>query len=222
MAVGSFVSYLRVSTQSQGADGLGVDGQRADVTRYLNGGAWTLLAEYVEVESGKRTDRLELARALAHARRHRATLVIAKLDRLARDVHFISGLAKAGVPFVACDMPNASEFETNIRASMAQEEGRLISVRTRAALQAARARGTKLGGHRGDVAAARSRTVKAERADAAAEAVRGAVARARQAGVTSLAGIARYLDEIGVHTRSGGTWHASQVRALLARLDRPA
>src|SRR5258708_2007073 len=146
MANGKFVSYLRVSTARQGASGLGLEAQRAAVTGYLNGGEWTLVQELVEVESGKRNDRSVLAEALRLCRKHKATLVIAKLDRLARNVAFISNLMKSGVEFVAVDMPSANRFVVHILAAVAEQEAEAISKRTKAALAAAKARGTQLGG----------------------------------------------------------------------------
>jgi DNA invertase Pin-like site-specific DNA recombinase len=142
---GKFISYLRVSTDKQGRDGNGVAAQRKAVEDYLNGGSWQLLGEFVEVESGKRGDRPELAKAIAACKRHRARLVIAKLDRLSRDVAFIADLMKR-VDFVCCDRPNAKPFELHIYAALAQEERRMISERTRAGLAAAKERGVVLGG----------------------------------------------------------------------------
>ena len=142
------VSYLRVSTARQGTSGLGLEAPRAAVAGFLNGGDWTLVQEVLEVESGKRNDRPALATALKLCRKHRATLVIAKLDRLARNVAFISNLMKSGVEFVAVDMPQANRFVVHILAAVAEQEAEAISKRTKAALAAAKARGTKLGGRR--------------------------------------------------------------------------
>ena len=136
-----FVSYLRVSTTKQGASGLGLEAQRKAVADYLNGGDWTLLGEYVEVESGRKNDRPELLKALEHCRLTGAKLVIAKLDRLSRNAHFLIGLQEAGVPFVAADMPNANELTVGIMALVAREERKAISSRTKAALAAAKERG---------------------------------------------------------------------------------
>ena len=127
---GKFVSYLRVSTQRQGKSGLGLEAQREAVSGYLNGGKWTLVSEIVEVESGKRADRPELAKALSLCRLHRATLLVAKLDRLARNVAFISALMESGVKFVAVDLPQANELTVHIMASMAEYEAKAISART--------------------------------------------------------------------------------------------
>src|SRR5215213_6425076 len=145
MAQGSFVSYLRVSTDRQGRSGLGLEAQRKAVDDFLNGGQWELIAEFVEVESGKRDDRPKLAEALALCRLHSAILVIAKLDRLSRDAAFLLGLQKAGVRFVAADMPEANELVVGILAVVAQAERKMISARTKAALAAAKARGVRLG-----------------------------------------------------------------------------
>src|SRR3982751_3830790 len=145
MAKGRYVSYLRVSTDRQGRSGLGLDAQRKAVEDFLYGGPWDLIAEFVEVESGKRDDRPKLAEALALCRLHNATLVIAKLDRLSRDAAFLLGLQKAGVRFVAADMPEANELVVCIMAVVAQAERKMISARTKAALIAAKARGVRLG-----------------------------------------------------------------------------
>src|SRR3954454_15415444 len=145
MADGRFISYLRVSTAQQGASGLGLEAQRAAVTDYLNGGKWKLVDEVVEIESGKRNDRPALATALRLCRKHRATLVIAKLDRLARNVAFIANLMESGVEFVAVDMPQATKFTVHIMAAVAEQEAEAISKRTKAALEAAKVRSKVLG-----------------------------------------------------------------------------
>ena len=122
MARGKFISYLRVSTHQQGQSGLGIEAQRKAVEDYLNGGRWTLLREYVEVESGKRSDRPQLLAALAHAKTTGATLVIAKLDRLARNVAFISNLMESGVEFVAADLPMANRLTVHVLAAVAEHD----------------------------------------------------------------------------------------------------
>ena len=137
---GKFVSYLRVSTDKQGLRGLGIAAQRQAVLEHLDGGKWQLVAEFVEQESGKRSDRPELAKAIATCKKLKATLVIARLDRLARNVAFISGLMERKVEFVACDMPNATPFMLHIYAAVAEQEARAISERTKAAMQAAKMR----------------------------------------------------------------------------------
>ena len=143
------IAYYRVSTKQQGESGLGLEGQVATVAAYARGQGAEVLKTYREVESGKRADRPELAKALAHARRSRATLVIAKLDRLARNVHFLSGLMESNVDFIACDNPHANKLTIHILAAVAEDEAQRISARTKAALAAYRARGGLLGGAAG-------------------------------------------------------------------------
>lgn len=224
MAEGKFISYLRVSTVKQGVSGLGLEAQRRAVTDFLNGGSWELLSEYVEVESGKKNDRPELNKALAHCRITGATLVIAKLDRLSRNAHFLIGLQEAGVHFIATDMPSANELTVGIMALVAQEERKAISQRTKAALAAAKERGVKLGCPKG---AAHLRQygnelgVKAVKANAdeRAEKLKEVVLAIQQErGITSLNGIAAELNRMSITTARGGAWHASSVKNLLARL----
>jgi DNA invertase Pin-like site-specific DNA recombinase len=216
---GRFISYLRVSTAEQGASGLGIEAQRAAVLAYLNGGSWTLLAELTETESGKNSGRPELAKALAQCKLTGATLLIAKLDRLSRNVAFISALMEQGVPFVACDMPHATPFELHIRASVAEEEARMISKRTKSALAAAKARGTKLGGWR--PRAEKPDTTEATKAlqqaaDGFARSVAPIVREMREQGC-SLAQIAVKLTSDGIRTSRGGAWTPTAVRNVLAR-----
>src|SRR5215510_6853364 len=142
---GKFISYLRVSTDKQGERGYGIEAQRKAVEDYLNGGNWQLVGEYVEVESGKRNDRPQLAAALAACRKHKAKLIIAKLDRLSRNVAFIAALMDSKIEFVCCDFPTANRLTLHILAAVAEHEREMISQRTRAGLAAARERGVKLG-----------------------------------------------------------------------------
>jgi DNA invertase Pin-like site-specific DNA recombinase len=148
MIAARFVSYLRVSTAKQGASGLGLEAQREAITAYLNGGCWQLLGEHIEVESGKRADRPALTAALHQCKLTGAVLVIARLDRLSRNVAFLANLMDSGVEFVAVDNPTATRFTLHILAAVAEHEAAMISARTKAALAAARARGVKLGGRR--------------------------------------------------------------------------
>ena len=150
MANGKFISYLRVSTKKQGISGLGLEAQRETVSTYLNGGSWQLVAELVEVESGGKNDRPKLAEALLLCRLHGATLIVAKLDRLARNAHFLMGLQNAGVDFVAADMPDANRMTVGILACVAEGESKMTSLRTKAALAAAKANGVKLGAYHKD------------------------------------------------------------------------
>jgi DNA invertase Pin-like site-specific DNA recombinase len=143
---GRFVAYYRVSTDKQGDRGYGLEAQRKAVRDYMNGGDWKLVGEFTEVESGKRTDnRPELEKALVAAKKHRATLILAKLDRLARNVAFIAGLMERKVEFVCCDMPTATPFMLHVYAAVAEEERRVIAARTKAGLAAAKAKGVELG-----------------------------------------------------------------------------
>ena len=219
---GKFVSYLRVSTAKQGESGLGIEAQRKAVLEFLNGGSWELLAEYTETESGKKNDRPKLAKALEHCRLTGATLVIAKLDRLSRNAHFLLGLQEAGVKFVAVDMPTANELTVGIMALVAQEERKAISARTKAALAAAKDRGVKLGCPKG---AAHLRQYGNElgveaikrRADERASKLAGVVKEIQDAGATSLREIADELNRRSITTARGGKWHASTVRNLISR-----
>jgi DNA invertase Pin-like site-specific DNA recombinase len=226
MAKGTFVAYYRVSTDRQGASGLGLEAQRAAVAEYLNGGKWTIAAEFTEVESGKRDDnRPQLADAIKACRLYGAKLVIAKLDRLSRDAHFLLGLEKAGVDFVAADMPNANRLTVGIMAMVAEEERRMISARTKAALAAAKARGVKLGGLRStglsDADRAVGRQTMQARSQARAAELAPVIQELRAAGVTSFLGLAKALTDRGVPTARGGSqWTAMQVKRVVDRLAR--
>jgi DNA invertase Pin-like site-specific DNA recombinase len=230
MASGKWISYLRVSTDRQGKSGLGLEAQRAAVTDFLNGGRWKLVKEFVEVESGKRADRPQLDAALKACRLHGAKLVIAKMDRLSRNAHFLLGLEEAGIDFVAADNSTANRLTVGIMAMVAEEEGRQISARTKAALQAAKARGTKLGGRRLSKTDGQPVTITAEmRAAGIAARQQRSTSRAvdiaptikslQAAGATSLRAIAAALNEQGIPTaRGGGQWSAVQVARVLERI----
>jgi DNA invertase Pin-like site-specific DNA recombinase len=230
MANGKFVSYLRVSTARQGISGLGLEAQRESVASYLNGGKWSLVKEVVEVESGKRNDRPAIAEALRLCRLHRATLIIAKLDRLARNVHFISSLMESGVEFVAVDFPQANRLTVHILAAVAEHEASMISARTKAALAAAKARGVELGGQRGSL----DRMARmAQKGNVASATVRRATVAKRNedllpviediraAGYTTPQQIADGLNERGITAARGGAWSAVQVRRILGRGGKP-
>jgi len=223
MAEGTFIAYYRVSTAKQGASGLGLEAQKEAVNQYLNGGNWTLAAEFTEVESGKRNDRPELAKAFRVCRLYGAKLVIAKLDRLSRDAHFLLGLEKAGVDFVAADMPSANRLTVGIMAMVADEERRTISARTKAALKAAKARGVKLGGNRGsvvdDTARQVSAAVRGNRAKDRATDLAPIIEELKASGVSSLTAIAKALTARGIPTaRGGNVWTPAGVSRVLARL----
>jgi DNA invertase Pin-like site-specific DNA recombinase len=196
------VAYYRVSTQKQGRSGLGLDAQQAAVEAFCTARGLELDAAFTEVESGKRTDRTELAKAFAKARRLRGVVVIAKLDRLARDVHFVSGLIKQGVAFACVDAPDDDAMMLHVRATFAESEAQKISERTKAALAAAKARGKKLGNPQnltpeGRVRGSRigSATMKA-RSEENRDAIRADVLDARKRGL-SLRAIAK---EVGCGT----------------------
>jgi DNA invertase Pin-like site-specific DNA recombinase len=216
MAEGKFVAYYRVSTAKQGRSGLGLEAQESAVTTYLNGGRWKLIAAFTEVESGKRDGRPELARALAQCRLTGATLVIAKMDRLSRNMAFTANLMDSGVDFVACDNPTATRFTIHILAAVAEHE---ISARTTAALAASKARGTKLGGNRGTAApdAALGAAARRAKADAFAARVRPVLSELQAQGA-SLHQMAASLTERGIMTPQGGAWTATAVRRVLARV----
>lgn len=221
---GKFVAYLRVSTGKQGRSGLGLEAQREAVRQFLNGGSWELIGEFVEVESGRKADRPELGKALATCRIHGATLVVAKLDRLARNAHFLLGLKEAGIDFVACDMPSANRITVSIMAIVAEEEARMISQRTKAALAAAKARGTKLGrpnltraGRRlGGLASGKSRSRAA--LQRAAD-LRPIIDGFRASGIVRPTDLADALNDKGVPTARGGRWGIFQTQRMLTSLS---
>ncbi len=220
------VIYLRVSTAAQGRSGLGLEAQRAAVEAFCRQRGCEVLAEFVEVESGKRDDRPELAKALHWADVTASTLLVAKMDRLSRSVRFLATLQDSGVRFIAADMPEANEMTVHILAAVAQAERKAIGTRTREALAAAKARGARLGNPNG--AAALQRAGKGNsaaiaerkaRADHSAQRLDRVIAKLRQEGRTSLRDLAEGLNAIPIPTRQGGKWHASSVRNLLARLE---
>ena len=225
MAQGKWISYLRVSTGRQGRSGLGLEAQRKAVEDFLNGGRWQLVKEFVEVESGKKTNRFRpvLAEAIQACRLYGAQLVIAKLDRLSCNAHFLLGLKEAGVDFVAADMPTANRLTVGIMAMVAEEEGRMISERTKAALAAARRRGVQLGGYNKNpklTAQARKagQEANARIATERSAVIRPAIAELQAAGATSLRAIAAGLNERGIPTARGTeSWSATQVMRVLAR-----
>ncbi|MEN3238970.1 recombinase family protein [Methylobacterium ajmalii] len=225
MAQGRFVAYFRVSTARQGQSGLGLEAQQAAVRSYLNGGSWQLVAEVVEVESGKRADRPKLAEALRLCRLHRATLIIAKLDRLARNVAFVSSLMESGVEFTAVDFPQANRLTVHILAAVAEHEAKMISDRTKAALAAAKARGTKLGRSPGegnimtDEYRAKAAAVLKARAESRAADLAPIIGELRASGATSLRALAAGLNRAGIAPPRGTTWSPMAVSRTLARIE---
>lgn len=215
---GKFVAYYRVSTTKQGINGLGMDAQRDAVARYLNGGDWKLIAEFAEVESGKRNDRQEMEKAIALCRKEGATLLIAKLDRLARNAAFLLNLRDSGVDFIAVDMPHADKFTVGIMALVAEKERDMISQRTRDGLAAARRRGTKLGNPRPAQALKVAQAANLASADAYAQRLVPVVQEIRAAHVTALRQIAQCLNARGYKTPHGKAFKAQSVKNLLGRV----
>jgi DNA invertase Pin-like site-specific DNA recombinase len=214
---GKFVAYFRVSTDRQGKSGLGLEAQREAVLAYLDGGSWQLVGEFTEVESGKRSDRPQLAAALVACKKHKAKLVIAKLDRLSRNLAFIATLMDSGVEFVAVDNPHANKLTVHILAAVAQHEREMIAQRTKDALAAAKARGVKLGNPRLAEARDKANTASVAAADAFAANVLPIIREIRASGVQSLRGIAKALTARGVKTARGGQWSAAQVSDIVNR-----
>ncbi len=218
------IPYYRVSTRKQGESGLGLEAQLAAVKEYALRNSGRVIASFTEVESGKNNDRPELAKAMALCTRCKGTLVIAKLDRLSRNVHFLSGLMETRVNFVACDIPQASPFTLHILAAVAELEARQISERTKAALAALKARGVLLGSHRPGA----HRLTGGANPKAARRA--GEVARANKAAAyadvtddirqwhkegSSLAEITRRLNDQGKKTRRQKPWYPLLVKRVL-------
>lgn len=208
---------------------MGLEAQQAAIEAYAAANAATIIAEYVEVESGRKNDREQLTNALRHARVHGARLVIAKLDRLGRNAAFLMALRDSGADFVACDDPHTTPLTAGIKAIIAEEEARQISSRTKAALAACKARGVRLGNPNGAAALRRagkgnSASCEAQRdkADSFAEDLADTLADVRAAGHTTLKAQAQELNRRGIKTARGGRWHASSVANLHKRLENAA
>jgi DNA invertase Pin-like site-specific DNA recombinase len=214
---GKFVAYYRVSTDRQGQSGLGLEAQRAAVLSYLDGGNWTMVAEFTEVESGKHANRPQLAAALAACKKHKAKLVIAKLDRLSRNLAFIATLMDSGVEFIAVDNPHANKLTIHILAAVAQHEREMISRRTKDALQAAKARGKRLGNPKLAEVLPMALEANKKAADRFAANVVPIIRQIQASGVSSLRGVARALAARGVQTARGGQWTARMVINVLNR-----
>jgi DNA invertase Pin-like site-specific DNA recombinase len=225
---GGFVCYYRVSTARQGKSGLGLEAQREAVGRYLNGGDWKIVAEFTEVETGKRSDRPELEKALASARVHRCPLIVSKVDRLTRSVAFLSRLLEAGVDVRFADLPviegATGRFLLQQMVAVAELEAGMISARTKAALAAAKRRGRRLGGNRGTKpslrAARKGAAATGERAAKRAADLAPIIAELQAGGATSLQAIADGLTDGGIPTaRGNGNWSPVQVMRVLNRLQ---
>ena len=211
---GKFIAYHRVSTARQGDSGLGLEAQQKAVADYLNGGDWEMLEEYVEVESGKsHKKRPQLASAISACKQHKATLIIAKLDRLSRNVAFVSALMESGVEFLAVDNPNANKLMVHMLAAFAEHERDQISQRTKVALAMAKKRGVQLGKH----SAVLSKQ-NAEQAMRHARKVAPMVSELRKG--RSLRTLTDAMNSLEVPTpREGSKWHVTSVQRLLGRLD---
>src|SRR6516162_9382564 len=226
-STGKFIAYYRVSTDKQGKSGLGLEAQRQAVANYLNGGDWKIIAEFTEVESGRRSDRPQLDAALKAARLHRAAIVVSKVDRLTRSVAFLSRLLEANVDVRFADLPSiegaTGRFILQQMASVAELEAGMISDRTKKALAAAKKRGTKLGGFRGFMPTARMGKLAAkalrERTEARAADLAPVIKELQAGGATSLRAIAAGLNDRGIPTARGGEWSSPQVMRILERLD---
>jgi len=216
------VAYYRVSTARQGKSGLGIEAQKAAIQRFAEAEGIEVLAEHVEVETGKGADALErrpeLAAALAQARKAKCPVLVAKLDRLSRDVHFISGLMAHRVPFVVADLgADADPFMLHLYAALAEKERALISARTKAALAAKKAQGVKLGNPRAAAAAVKAHAANRAGADQFASNVLPIVRDIQASGLTTLRDLAGALNARGIRTARGGAWHSSTVRNVLMR-----
>jgi DNA invertase Pin-like site-specific DNA recombinase len=225
-AHGDFIVYYRVSTAKQGRSGLGLEAQRVAVANYLNGGNWKIVSEFTEVESGRRSDRPELEKALAAARLRRLPLVVAKVDRLTRSVAFLSRLLEAGVDVRFADLPAiegpTGRFMLQQMAAVAELEAGLISSRTRAALAAAKAKGTKLGGSRGfkptDDMRAKATEALGKRVASRLVDIAPEIQKLQENGARSLREIAAGLNAASIPTARGGKWSAVQVSRVLGRM----
>ena len=209
-----FVAYTRVSTGKQRISGLGMEAQEAAIRLYACWAGEPILATFTEVESGACNSRPQLAAALDLCRRKRATFLIARLDRLSRSLAFIAQLLEAGVDIRAADMPEANRLTLQLLAVFGEHERQLISERTKAALAAAKARGTILGANGARLAAQHRREARAFALSLAAP-----IQAARLSGAITMRGIASYLNEAGVRSREGGQWHPASVSRLVRRLE---
>jgi len=221
-----FIAYERVSTARQGASGLGLEAQRNTIDAFAASRGADVLARFTEIESGRKSDRPELVRAIHLAKVTGATLIIAKLDRLSRNAAFLLTLRDSGARFLACDMPEANDLTVGIMALVAQQEREAISRRTREALAVAKARGVRLGNPNGAAALRRAgkggvalRATVTRNADDYARDLAPVLADIRAAGHVSLRAMAAELNRRGMMTRRGGKWHVSNVLGLVRRID---
>ncbi len=213
--MGKIIGYVRVSTQRQGKSGLGLEAQLAAINAYAAQNGTEVVAIYQEIESGRVSDRPQLAKALAHARKAKAALVVAKLDRLARSVSFVSQIMDSGAEFIAVDNPFATRLTLHILAAVAEHEAAMISARTKAALQAARARGVRLGAPVGADTSASARAARSAKARNKAQNLVAIIRDIERSGINSLAGVAKALEARGIKTPSGNmNWQPTQVARI--------
>jgi DNA invertase Pin-like site-specific DNA recombinase len=217
------ISYLRVSTGRQAKSGLGIEAQRAAIQRFADAENIDLAGEYVEIETGKGADALDrrpqLKAALTQARKAKCPVIVSKLDRLSRDVFFVSGLMSHRVPFVVAELgPDVDPFVLHLYAALAEKERALISARTKSALAQKKAQGIKLGGPRLDEASKLGAAANRAAADRFAEVAIDHVRQIQQRGITQLVDIAAELNRLNIRTARGGAWYATTVRNLLKRV----
>ena len=224
-----FVAYFRVSTTKQAKSGLGLDAQRATVGEFINGG--NLVAEFTEIESGKKNDRPELEAALKLAKQEKATLVVAKLDRLGRNLYFVASLMEANIDFICCDMPEANKLTIHLLAAMAEYERELISERTTKALASVRrtlkrdgtkvsASGniiTRLGSPSPEIGSRAGVKARRKQANTFAAKIQPIIADLEKRGYETLRDIAKGLNDMGIESATGGEWHPSSVSNVRSR-----
>jgi DNA invertase Pin-like site-specific DNA recombinase len=218
----SVVSYARVSTARQGRSGLGIEAQRASIARFAEAEGYEIVREFMEVETGKGADALDrrpqLSAALAEARKLKCAVLVAKLDRLSRDVHFVSGLMTHRVAFLVAELgPDVDPFILHLYAALSEKERAMISLRTKHALAAAKARGVVLGGPRLAQARVVAQAAIKTNADQHAAHVLPIIREAQRAGAVTFRAIADVLNARGIHTARGGQWYATSVKNVMER-----
>jgi len=216
----AIIGYIRVSTAKQEASGLGQDAQRNDIERYAQASGLPIIEIFIEVESGRRHDRRELQKAIDRCRHEKALLVIARLDRLARSVYFTSKLIEEKVPFICCDMPNIDHFGIHILAAVAEQEAKMISKRTKAALAAAKKRGVRLGNpNNWEGVREKAKQAREENARSFAMKVWPQMERIIHNGASTFEAIADELNHFNIKARKGGKWYPATVQRTLSHLE---
>lgn len=219
----NFVSYLRVSTTKQGVNGLGIEGQRQSIETYLNGGDWNILKEFVEVESGKKNDRKELQKAINFCRNTSSTLIISKLDRLSRNVAFVSSLMESKIDFVCCDMPDANRLTIHIIAALAEWEREQISIRTKAALKVLKSKGVKLGNdnltQEDRLNGSKSSSISRSKTSTDFALTMYGIIKVKRDEGLSLRGICQFLNDEGYRTSRKGEWKPNTVKRVIEKVE---